>query len=623
MKTLKNVLKKTVFLFILLSLTFSCKKDDDLQNEIATIPIEIPESNDEENNRISSVISQGIVTRNVLIKVVNTSGVLQPGVTLSYGNAEEMTDEKGYAIFEKIEVNADYILLKASKPGYEEALKTVATSDNGLTYTEIMLVKDVPELDLEASVGGKLIKDNITLNFPPESIIDQNGKLFKGTAKVNIIYYGLENPNFERIQPGILTGITEDNQEVGLISEGMITVDIMDTKGNPLNIGNNKKVKITMPASNSSDEKIDLWHLNETYGLWVESSVAIKNNNLYEFEVSHFSSYNLDYKTPNAFDFTVRFLDGANRWLPFIPITMRYEIDGRKLKEEVVTNFIGEVKITNALPSLYEFTYISDNGLCGDIKKEVTVEKTIISPGQYTIKDPTPTVDNKNKFSIKGVLLDCINRPLKNKYFEIEIEGIDNVYRRETDEFGNYEIFYASCDILDGLKTAKLKLIDPEGAGTIRKEFIVDISKSNLITNLTICEPITSFEDNDRLNFPFCLNNHVLSITNLPRSQELTYGDVKNIKNLGDSCKNNLLRCSFDFSLLYYFTSIEKIAISLDSRNTDFDKKLEILQNLKTLKSISLVSYSGTPNIDETRRLVSQALPNVIVTNEDCGILIL
>ena len=61
-----------------------------------------------------------------------------------------------------------------------------------------------------------------------------------------------------------------------------------------------------MPAPANGPSSIPLWHFNETYGIWVQQGIATKKGTIYEAEVNHFSTWNLDMEI-NAVELIVKF----------------------------------------------------------------------------------------------------------------------------------------------------------------------------------------------------------------------------------------------------------------------------------------------------------------------------
>jgi hypothetical protein len=84
------------------------------------------------------------------------------------------------------------------------------------------------------------------------------------------VYARYINPtadNFLGIMPGILAGLDADNDLVGMVSLGMLSVELEDDAGNALEIAGGKTVKVTMPAAIDAPATIPLGILMKPMGL--------------------------------------------------------------------------------------------------------------------------------------------------------------------------------------------------------------------------------------------------------------------------------------------------------------------------------------------------------------------
>ena len=272
----------------------SCKKDHDV-TVIPPVTRPITETEAQQNVRLEKVISSTPVTTNIAITTVDVNGDYIANVDIVADGKTATTSSKGYVIMENVTVEEDYVFIMAAKGGYESTKKTITPSRNGLTIVQLMLIPDVAAVPMSAQAGGTIEVDGVSLDFPSNAIADSEGNPYTGTVNVNVVYHDPNDEHFTQTQPGTLVGLTDQDNLVALVSEGMVTVDLTDPQGNPLNVLEGKKVAMQLPASANSPATIDLWHLNETHGIWVNVGEAVKNGNVYDFEVSHFSSYNLDW----------------------------------------------------------------------------------------------------------------------------------------------------------------------------------------------------------------------------------------------------------------------------------------------------------------------------------------
>ena len=259
-------------------------------------PIFILEETDAiENERIEETISTDPITTNIAITTLDLDGNPLPNVSLDITGGTYESDENGVILIDGITVPEEYLLITASKSGYENNYKTITPSTNGMTLVNIQLQDDVPEQVFMAAVGGVVTYDDVEIDFPTGAITTADGTPYNGMVSVNLVYHNPESENLLQTMPGQLTGIGIDDEIHSLRTGGMITVDITDANGNELQIAEGQRTLVRMPASDNTEATAPIWHFNETHGLWVETTAAVKNGDFYEFEVTHFSSYNIDW----------------------------------------------------------------------------------------------------------------------------------------------------------------------------------------------------------------------------------------------------------------------------------------------------------------------------------------
>ncbi len=423
---------KQKILLTILSLIFLYSCNDDNDKEIEKV-IEQEKSNyskiiEEQDGKISNVINFSKITTTLRFKVTDKQNQPLENTRVLINGSENNTDELGEVSFEDVSVNSNYIVVEVLKEGFEKILKTVTPSANGELITDIILIEEQNSVLLNAEVGGVIEKNNVELLFPSESLIYEDGETYKGEASVKIVYYNPKDTDFLTISPGNLTGVTNDNQEVGLKSEGMLTVHLQDSEGKVLRIANNKTVKVTMPASDSGENEIPFWHLSEKYGIWMEEGKAIKKENKYEFEASHFSTYNLDYKLLDAIDFCVVLKDVDGRLMQNTKVFL--DING--LIRSVYSDNNGEACFRNAGKGDYIFKFKDSEKILNVTSNQ---KYEIIFDVKYTDDD----IEDPYSFCLK--IVDKNGNPFKSRFITLTVLTSPNnlsfgYVNRLTDEFG-------------------------------------------------------------------------------------------------------------------------------------------------------------------------------------------
>jgi len=140
---------------------------------------------------------------------------------------------------------------------------------------------------------------------------------------------------------GDLSGINFQGNLVTLRTMGMIQVELIAEDGSELNIVPQLPATLRFPipeeVRSAALPTIPLWSYDENGGVWVEEGEAFLNGNFYEGEVTHFSSWNVDFfmdpiEITGVVSFTVEENTGAEGTIggSFLQIYVSSERIGRK-----------------------------------------------------------------------------------------------------------------------------------------------------------------------------------------------------------------------------------------------------------------------------------------------------
>lgn len=299
--------KYTLLGFLLLLLVVGCRKSLDETSTIDTkhTPVLIDNYTPATENIVSAVIGT----------VVDEAGNLVEGAQISLDNLNATSNQFGTFEFDNIQMNKLGTFVQVKKDGYYLTGRRFYPIENETSVVKIELIEQNFDQNFESNNGGSIIikgqydplgnPDNGgTIVFQPNSIQDAGGNIYNGTVQIATTWLSPTSLNtFDRM-PGALEGVSAStNQEIGLVSYGMMGVELQGSNGEPLNIAEGQTAEINMkvPSSlqNSAPAEIPLWSFNYTYGIWVEEGKALLQNGSYVGEVSHFSFWNCD--VPRAY----------------------------------------------------------------------------------------------------------------------------------------------------------------------------------------------------------------------------------------------------------------------------------------------------------------------------------
>lgn len=234
--------------------------------------------------------------------VKDIDGTPITGVEVSSNGLSTKTDENGIFYIENIEQVGSRFVLKFGKKGYFDVVRSGECTSTGIMDVTLIKnnVKDVStSTNFVSSKGAQITVGNMEVNIPKNGLVYEDGTVYNGKVNIDVIYLDPSKPEFQAAMPGgDLLAQREDLSEVPLVSYGMVNVVMKDIKGNKLQLNGDEKSKVVFPIPEKMKAKapttMPLWHFNERSGIWEESGLAVRNGDVYEGEVEHFSWVNLD-----------------------------------------------------------------------------------------------------------------------------------------------------------------------------------------------------------------------------------------------------------------------------------------------------------------------------------------
>ncbi len=278
-------LKKLSFL-TLISLLFitACKKDDDSpQSIIENLAPPAP----------------SYVSASVMGTVINKAGSPIQNVIISANNNTTTTDENGVFLFNDIQVNEHGGLITAEKDGFYYNAKMIRPKKNKMTFTKIMLIEKTVTGTVPASIGGKVTTNgDASVELPANGFKMENGNNYDGIVNVYAHWIDPTSENLHLEMPGDLRAINLENNQVQLITFGMISVELEGINGQSLNLADGQTATIELPVPSellaNAPSTIPLWHFDEVSGYWKEEGEATLQGGKYIGTVTHFTTWNCD-----------------------------------------------------------------------------------------------------------------------------------------------------------------------------------------------------------------------------------------------------------------------------------------------------------------------------------------
>ena len=262
---------------------------------------------------LTSEIEAGEAADQIIGFVFDASGNPISGVTVtSSGGGSGTTDISGGFLFA---ATAGAQKVTASKTGYFDNFKMITvggtTNMNIVLQTQTGIQSSVPLTGLTSGTvtgtGTGRPSNNAEVSFPANAIVDgSNNPVASATMKIGNIL--VSDTGATDIFPGTFLGEISGSDEP-IESYGYVNVSVEDGGGNSLSLNPAIGATVRMPVNPDpvGENTIATWRLNETTGVWEQGSNATRvgASNVFEFNVTSFSWWNIDKPIPVCCDLTV------------------------------------------------------------------------------------------------------------------------------------------------------------------------------------------------------------------------------------------------------------------------------------------------------------------------------
>ena len=262
---------------------------------------------------LTSEIEAGEAVDQIIGFVFDASGNPISGVTVtSSGGGSGTTDISGGFLFA---ATAGAQKVTASKTGYFDNFKMITvggtTNMNIVLQTQTGIQSSVPLTGLTSGTvtgtGTGRPSNNAEVSFPANAIVDGgNNPVASATMKIGNIL--VSDTGATDIFPGTFLGEISGSDEP-IESYGYVNVSVEDGSGNSLSLNPAIGATVRMPVNPDpvGENTIATWRLNETTGVWEQGSNATRvgASNVFEFNVTSFSWWNIDKPIPVCCDLTV------------------------------------------------------------------------------------------------------------------------------------------------------------------------------------------------------------------------------------------------------------------------------------------------------------------------------
>lgn len=470
--------KCKIFLFLSLIAFFS------LQSCVEEVDIE--------RESINSVSPREIVKSSIYGKVIdeNNQAITDAEVILQTAEGTKSSQTNSYGQFEffNVRVKASSAFLKVSVPGKFEGFRRVDVVKNALNYTEIKMLDRQIVGSIDAGSGGAVsTPSGAQVRLPANGVVTQSGQPYTGSISVAMQWIDPTAEDLHQRLVGDLSGIDLEGDEVVLGTFGMMTVELLDNQGNELQLASDARAELTwpVPSERLSDapQNIPVWSYDEGLGTWIEEEMAIQNGNTFVGEVSHFSSWNLDWKGPTiTLNGQVTYNGNPGDILSAFRVDVSSPLFGSR---GGFLTLDGEFQFLR-FPADEVFDLTIRN-ICGDIVYQQ-------SYGPFSQNEDLGVIDitsaSIEETDVTGVAVDCDMNPIEEAFVQIETDST-SYFVQTTAADGVFTFTVPYCG---SVTNANLYILDPnENLVSSPQNFTITSTGEVDLGNIRVCDQAAVF----------------------------------------------------------------------------------------------------------------------------------
>lgn len=348
--------------------------------------------------------------------VQSHDGARLEGASVSLDEESLDSDENGSVSFTI--PSSEEVVVQTRMDGYISQSVKVPAEEDSITPIRLMRVKQT--LNLDAIEDARTLSANdlgARITFPANAFVTPDGEPADGSASVQVTPWDIANGELNAML-GNGQALDAGGAEAELISAGMITVDVHNDDGDYLQLapGATAEIQMDLPHDSINNEAlsvgstIPMWHFDEDQGVWVEddstlgtvvASATSPVGLAVHAEVSHFSTWNWDFKFENGGSINVDCRlpdDSAVSCAVNADITLD---DGSTITRNGQVAEGGTTIINMPTSATIDWFATSFGGLLG--------EQTSDMSGDVTIELEEPTTHNDVQCELPdGTAIDCV-----------------------------------------------------------------------------------------------------------------------------------------------------------------------------------------------------------------------
>lgn len=230
--------------------------------------------------------------------VTDENGVPAAGIPVRSGLATTETDENGFYFFKDIPLDVKGAAVSVDAPNYWHASRHVLPRLNATHHAHLALMPKEVTGQFSGDEGGSVsLGEGIDIQFSAYGLHNADESIYEGDVHFSARSIQAGSYEAERLMPGGLRGIDEQNNVRALRSFGMFAGIVHDPSGNILQPNEDSPANLGFipgpEMASSAPPVLEVWYLDEATGYWRKSGEAVKEGEHYTAEIPHFSFWGL------------------------------------------------------------------------------------------------------------------------------------------------------------------------------------------------------------------------------------------------------------------------------------------------------------------------------------------
>jgi hypothetical protein len=226
--------------------------------------------------------------------VSQTTGEAIANATISVGSKSARSDASGNFSF-NAETVAEGVQARVESEGYVLYQKPLAAASGGTIRLDAILLPETPAVVINPAIPNIVTSpEGASVTLPVLAGITE-------PLAVSVTYIDAGSSAIGSA-PGDFSGIGTGGTEACLVSRGMIDVKVTGvTTGTDYSLAGMGTYEISVPIPSNLDTAVEgstipMWYFDEEQGKWIEEGVATKVGSAYVGNVTHFTTWNMDFK---------------------------------------------------------------------------------------------------------------------------------------------------------------------------------------------------------------------------------------------------------------------------------------------------------------------------------------